>query len=725
MSDASPVVHSDLDACVDAIITRVGPRVVVGAPIGLGKPNHVLNALYQRACADPELSLTIVTGLSIGKPRPSSDIERRFLEPFVERLFGNYPDLEYVAPYRKGNLPGNVEIVEFYMQAGTYLRSSAAQADYINSNYTHVGRDMVVQGVNVYAQCVARRDGPEGPSYSLSSNADTRSMLADAHRRIAAGEKLMVVGQVNEELPFMLNDAVVPAEWFDCVLDDRRYDHTLLAAPSMPVEVTDYAIGVTASTLVRDGGTLQIGIGSLGDAISYALGLRQEDNAAYREAVEGLGLTTRCSGEIEAIGDLEPFERGLYGASEMITDGFIQLLRNGVLTREVYQDVALQETVNAGVGPEVSLALLDALVERRALRTRLDAEDVEYLSRFRILRDGVRLEGEDLVARDGARVAADLADPSARAAIERDFLGDRLAGGIVMHGGFFLGPPGMYEALRTMDERDAQRLSMTRIDFVNQLFGQEALARAQRLGARFMNTTMMVTGLGAACSDALDSGRVVSGVGGQYNFVAMAHELDDARSVLMLRSTRTKAGETSSNIIWSYGHVTIPRHLRDVVVTEYGVADLRGKRDHEVLEALIAVTDSRFQEQLLADGQRAGKVKPGYRIPDAHRANTPARLVEALGPARERGLFPAFPFGSEFTDEELVLGKVLKGLQGKLASKTQLLGTLFGAIQTEFGPIPDGARPYLARMGLESPGDLSERMLQRVLVAELTSGGHV
>ena len=97
-------------------------------------PNHVLNALYQRACADPELSLTIVTGLSIGKPRPSSDIERRFLEPFVERLFGNYPDLEYVAPYRKGNLPGNVEIVEFYMQAGTYLRSSAGTTASFNMN---------------------------------------------------------------------------------------------------------------------------------------------------------------------------------------------------------------------------------------------------------------------------------------------------------------------------------------------------------------------------------------------------------------------------------------------------------------------------------------------------------------------------------------------------------------------------------------------------------------
>jgi hypothetical protein len=55
--------------------------------------------------------------------------------------------------------------------------------------------------------------------------------------------------------------------------------------------------------------------------------------------------------------------------------------------------------------------------------------------------------------------------------------------------------------------------------------------------ARFMNTTMKVTLLGAAASDALESGQVVSGVGGQYNFVAMAHALPDARSILMLRAT--------------------------------------------------------------------------------------------------------------------------------------------------------------------------------------------
>ena len=88
---------------------------------------------------------------------------------------------------------------------------------------------------------------------------------------------------------------------------------------------------------------------------------------------------------------------------------------------------------------------------------------------------------------------------------------------------------------------------------------------------------MMVTALGAAVSDGLEDGRVVSGVGGQYNFVDMSNTLDNARSALMFRAVRDDAGKAASNVRWNYGHTTIPRHLRDLYVNEYGIADLRGK----------------------------------------------------------------------------------------------------------------------------------------------------
>ena len=146
------------------------------------------------------------------------------------------------------------------------------------------------------------------------------------------------------------------------------------------------------------------------------------------------------------------------------------------------------------------------------------------------------------------------------------------------------------------------------IDFINQLYGQEDLKRAQRRNARFMKTTMVVTLLGAAASDALESGQVVSGVGGQYNFVAMAHALPDARLVMMLRATHDNKAGLKSSIVWNYGHVTIPRHLRDIIVTEYGVADLRGQPDSEVIKRLINVADSRFQDELVKQSKAHGKL---------------------------------------------------------------------------------------------------------------------
>ena len=119
---------------------------------------------------------------------------------------------------------------------------------------------------------------------------------------------------------------------------------------------------------------------------------------------------------------------------------------------------------------------------------------------------------------------------------------------------------------------------------------------------------------------------MVSGVGGQYNFVSMAHALQDGRLVMMLNSHRVKDGVASSNIVWNYGHMTIPRILRDIVVTEYGIANLRSKSDKEIIAALLNIADSRFQADLLAKAKAAGKIPSDYEIPERYRHNTPERL---------------------------------------------------------------------------------------------------
>ena len=65
---------------------------------------------------------------------------------------------------------------------------------------------------------------------------------------------------------------------FDAVLEGPDFHFSLFGAPRESVNATDYVIGLHASTLIKDGGTLQIGIGSLGDAIAYGLIMRHQQN---------------------------------------------------------------------------------------------------------------------------------------------------------------------------------------------------------------------------------------------------------------------------------------------------------------------------------------------------------------------------------------------------------------------------------------------------------------
>ena len=59
---------SSTDALVDALLTRVGRRLRVATPLGLGKPNHLLNALYRRAKADRSIELSLYTALTLQRP---------------------------------------------------------------------------------------------------------------------------------------------------------------------------------------------------------------------------------------------------------------------------------------------------------------------------------------------------------------------------------------------------------------------------------------------------------------------------------------------------------------------------------------------------------------------------------------------------------------------------------------------------------------------------------
>jgi acyl-CoA hydrolase len=288
--------------------------------------------------------------------------------------------------------------------------------------------------------------------------------------------------------------------------------------------------------------------------------------------------------------------------------------------------------------------------------------------------------------------------------------------GVVLHGAFFLGPKSFYRALREMTASQLARIQMTAVSFTNELYGEEDLKRRARVDARFVNSAIMATLMGAAISDGLEDGQVVSGVGGQYNFVAQAFALSGARSILAVEATREAGGKPQSNIRWAYGHETIPRHLRDIVVTEYGVADLKGKSDADVIAAMLQVADSRFQNELARRAKDAGKLAKDFEIPPGYRENYPDRIANALKPAREAGLLPSFPFGSDFTDVEQRLIPALQLLVEAQSSPQRLLGLLWQG----FTRHADAAESVsLTRLGLDKPATWPERAYCALVSAAL------
>ena len=719
--NGNPEMLTSVDACVVRILARAGAELRVAAPLGLGKPNVLLNALYRRVAGDGALRLDLFTALSLATPRAKSDLERSFIAPFLARHFGaDYPDLLYVAAQKAGALPANVRIHEFYMQSGAMLGVESAQRDYASLNYTHVARDLVDRRINVIVQLIAAREDAGRIRYSLACNPDVTADLLD-RMRAAGAPRPYVVGVVHPDLPFVGNEAEVEAGFFDALLFDQANRHTLFALPRAPIDAAEYAIGLHASTLVRDGGTLQIGIGALSDAIVHALLLRQQDNAAYRAALDAVAAPVGEGSLAERIGALDGFAVGLYGASEMVMDGFMHLARAGVLKRRVYDDHALEQALEDGsIEDTLHAHAADALYAHGALGTRADDAELARLVRFGLLPAGTQVYGSGFRLADGTTLPGDLSGAEAREQWNRVLAGRTLREGRYLRGAFYLGSKDFYSWLRGLAGADFDGLSMTRVSDINQLYGgRESLDALQRRDARFFNTCMMATLLGAAVSDALDNGQVVSGVGGQYNFVAMAHALTGGRSILLLRATREHAGRVESNILWNYGHATIPRHLRDIYVTEYGIADLRGKSDEDCIIAMLAIADARFQDGLAAQAKAAGKLRRDFAIPTAWRANTRENLAAIFKRTEFAPRFPAFPFGADFDADELRLLPALTRLKAISASKRKMALFLLKSLLSS-PRVPDG-ETLLARLNLDNPTTFSAKLTRRLVLAALAA----
>jgi acyl-CoA hydrolase len=163
---------------------------------------------------------------------------------------------------------------------------------------------------------------------------------------------------------------------------------------------------------------------------------------------------------------------------------------------------------------------------------------------------------------------------------------------------FALGSAEMNEFL---DENSAVRFLP--VEVVN---SPEVVAHNRRMVT--INGALTVDLWGQAVADTMGP-KQFSGIGGHEDFVSVSgFELED-RALLCLPSTATVGGVRISRIAGELAAgtvVTTPRHQLDLVVTEYGVASLRGRTVRERAVALAEIAHPDFRDELLAHAHSMG-----------------------------------------------------------------------------------------------------------------------
>ena len=163
---------------------------------------------------------------------------------------------------------------------------------------------------------------------------------------------------------------------------------------------------------------------------------------------------------------------------------------------------------------------------------------------------------------------------------------------------FAAGSEELYEWLHLNEE-----VAFLPVELVN---STEAISRNRKMIT--INGALAVDVHGQVVADTIN-GTQFSGIGGHEDFIAgPALDVDD-RSLLCFPATfKSKDGELRSRIVpWfeAGAVITTPRHQVDVVVTEYGAAELQGKTVHQRALALAAIAHPDFRDELIEAGERA------------------------------------------------------------------------------------------------------------------------
>jgi hypothetical protein len=116
-------------AAVDHVLDTIPGDIVLGIPLGMGKPNPFVNALYRRIKANPASAACASSPRCRWKSRWAQRPGAALPGPLVERVFGDYPDLDYVKDLRAAACRPTSRCNEFFMKTGDYLGNAGGAAE--------------------------------------------------------------------------------------------------------------------------------------------------------------------------------------------------------------------------------------------------------------------------------------------------------------------------------------------------------------------------------------------------------------------------------------------------------------------------------------------------------------------------------------------------------------------------------------------------------------------
>ena len=120
-----------------------------------------------------------------------------------------------------------------------------------------------------------------------------------------------------------------------------------------------------------------------------------------------------------------------------------------------------------------------------------------------------------------------------------------------------------------------------------------------------INGALAVDLAGQVVADTI-GGMQFSGVGGHEDFISGPGLDSTDRSLICLPSTSTVNGQLTSRILGALpagSVVSTPRHQVDVIITEFGVAELEGRTIRERARAMAAIAHPQFRDELLASAE--------------------------------------------------------------------------------------------------------------------------